>query len=80
MKKKRNLAICNNIDGAREYKQKKSEKDKCHMVSLMWNLRNKINEPKGKKDKPRNGLNYREQIDGYEKGGGWGLDEIGDED
>ena len=22
-------------------------------------------------------LNYREQIDGYQRGGGWGMDELG---
>ena len=28
-----------------------SEKDKYHMISLMWNLRNKMNEYRGKKKK-----------------------------
>ena len=34
------------MDGARVYyaKQNKSEKDKYHMISLMWNLRNKTDE------------------------------------
>jgi len=36
---------------AREYnaKQNKSEKDKYHMISLMWNLWNKTNEQRDKK-------------------------------
>ena len=35
-----NLAICNNMDGAREYnaKQNKSEKDKYHMISLICGI------------------------------------------
>ena len=51
------------MDGAREYDAKRnmSEKDKQHMISLRWNLRNKTNEHRGKKrererDKPRNRL------------------------
>ena len=41
-----NFAICNDVDGARVYyaKQNKSDKEKYHMISLMWNLRNKIDE------------------------------------
>jgi len=41
-----NLDVCNDVDGARVYyaKWNKSEKDKYHMISLMWNLRNKANE------------------------------------
>ena len=34
------------MDGSREIRQ--SEKDKYPMISLMWNLRNKTNEQKGK--------------------------------
>lgn len=36
-------------NGARVYyiKQNKSEKDKYHMISLMWDLRNEIDEHKG---------------------------------
>lgn len=40
-----------------------SEKDKCHMISVTWNLRNKTNEQRGKKERgrqPRNTLNSRE--------------------
>ena len=38
-------------------KQNKSEKEKYHMISLTWNLRNEINEHREeKKDKPRNRL------------------------
>ena len=41
----------------------------------MWNLRDKINEPRGKKErgsKPQT-LNYKEQTDGYQRGDGGGL-------
>ena len=39
------------MDGSRGYntKRKKSEKDKYYMISLMWNLRNKIGEHTGKR-------------------------------
>ena len=38
------------MDGATEYnvKQNKSEKDKYHVISLMWNLRNKTHEHRGR--------------------------------
>ena len=46
------------------------------MISLMWNLRNKINKQEGKKERGRQTkkqiLDYREQTDGYQKGGWWG--------
>ena len=43
-----------------------SEKDKYHIISLMWNLRNKTDEHRGKKrGKPRNRLNYREQTERF---------------
>ena len=40
------------MDGARKYnaKQNKSEKDKYHMVSLMWNLRKETKEQRGEKE------------------------------
>jgi len=43
------------VDGARVYyaKQNKSEKDTYHMISLMWNLRNKIDEHRGMEGKIR---------------------------
>ena len=39
-KKEWNLAICNNMDGAREYNAKwnKSEKDKYHIISLICGI------------------------------------------
>ena len=39
-KKEWNLAICNDMDGAREYNAKwnKSEKDKYHMISLICGI------------------------------------------
>lgn len=45
------------MDRAREYaaKYNKSEKEKYHMVLLMWNLRNKQAKKK-ERDKPRNRL------------------------
>ena len=46
----------------------------------MWNLRNKTDEQRGKKreGKTKNQtLNYREQIDGYQKGRGGGMGKIG---
>ena len=53
-----------------------SEKDKYHMISLTWNLRNKTRKEKKEKRKKRevkkHTLNYKEQADGYQKGGGWG--------
>ena len=45
----------------------------------MWNLRNKTNEEKNRQTKKQS-LNYREQIDGYQKGDGGGMGEIGKED
>ena len=50
-----NLAIYTDVDGAKEYsaKQNKSEKNKHHMISLMWNLRNKTNEHGGWKGKSK---------------------------
>lgn len=40
LKKEWNLGICNDMDGAREYyiNQKKSEKDKYHMISLICGI------------------------------------------
>ena len=37
-----------------------------------------VNKKKRRKTKKQT-LNYREQIDGYQMGGGWGMDEIGEE-
>ena len=39
-KKEQNNAICSNMDEPRDYhtKRSKSEKDKYHLISLMWNL------------------------------------------
>ena len=46
------------MDGARGYymlsETSQSEKDKYHMISLMWNLRNKTNEQRGKKERETN--------------------------
>ena len=64
------------MDRTRRYyvKQNKSVRERQipYDLTLMWNLRNKINEQRGKKrGKPRNTLNYREQCDGYQRGGEW---------
>ena len=49
-----------------------SEKDKCHRISLMWNLRNKTNEQREKRERQTKiqTLNYRRQADSYQRGGG----------
>ena len=37
----------------------------------VWNLRNKTNEQRGRKEaNQKQTLNYREQTDGYQRGGG----------
>ena len=48
-----NLAISNNVDGTGRYyvKQNKLEKDRYHMISLMWNLRNSTDEHREGKEK-----------------------------
>jgi len=50
----------------------KSEKDKYHRISLMWNIRNK--QAKGKKEDQQimrdSNFNYREETDGYQCGAG----------
>ena len=49
----------------------------------MWNLRNKMNEQRDKKEREaqtkKQTLNYRQQTDGYQRGGGR-MGEISDED
>ena len=75
-----NLAICSDVIGARGHytKRNKSEKDKYHMISLMWNLRNKTDEHEGKKNKITKSeretnhktRNYRGQTKGCWRGGG----------
>ena len=44
------------------------------MISLMWNLRNKTNEQREKEREitQETDFNYREQTDGYQRGGRWG--------
>ena len=53
--KERNFVICNNVDGTRGYyaKRNKSEKDKYHIISPMWNLRSKTDEHRGRERKVR---------------------------
>ena len=75
-KTKCNLAICNDMDGARDYYAKRSksvrERQRPYNFTHMWNLRNKTKKHRGKKErgKPRNRLNYRKQTDVYQRGGG----------
>ena len=53
--KEGNPAICNNMDGTTVYyaKLNKSEKDKYHIFTHMWNLRNKTDEHRGREAKIR---------------------------
>ena len=37
-KKERNNAICSNMDGLRDMSEVKSEKDKYHMISLIYEI------------------------------------------
>jgi len=57
-KKEWNLAICNNMDGTREYHAKwnKSvrERQMPYDLTYMWNLRNKTNEQRKKKKRKAN--------------------------
>ena len=47
-----------------------SEKETTYVFTHMWNLRNKTSEQRKKKREPKNQtLNYREQTDGYHRGG-----------
>ena len=63
-KKEWSLAIYNDLDGVRE---KEAPYDFTHM----WNLRNKTNEHGEKyRQTQKQPLNYREQTDGYQMGGG----------
>ena len=61
-------------------KMSQSEKDKYHIISLMWNLRNKTKRAKQKKSvcAKKQPLNCREQTDDYQREVGWGMGEIGD--
>ena len=45
--------LCIDMDRARKYyaKQNKSEKEKYHMISLMWNLGNKRDEHGGREER-----------------------------
>ena len=75
-KKEWNLAICNHTDGAREFNAKwnKSEKGKYHMISLTCGIEETKQMSKEKKETQtkKQTLNYREQTNGYQRGGGWG--------
>ena len=63
------------MDGSTVYnaKKNKSEKDKYHMISFMWNFRNKTHQ-KRQKETNKQTFKYREQNDGYQSVdglGGW---------
>ena len=82
-KKDWNLAICNNVDGAREYdaKQNKSPREKQipYDFTYMWNLRNKTNDQREKKRQAKKQtFNYKERTDGLQGLGG--TRELGDGD
>ena len=56
-----------------------SEKDNHHMISLIWNLRNKTNKGGKKRQTKKQTLKYKVQTDVYQKGvGGGGVGEIGE--
>ena len=88
LKKEWNLAICNNMGGAREYnvKHKKSvrERQKPYNFTHIWNLRTtQMNKrEKRERDKPRNRLfNCKEQTDFWLRVNRWGgMDELGKKD
>ena len=50
----------------------------------MWNLRNKTNKKRKKRERERHTkkftLNYKEQPDDDQRGGGWKMGEIGEGD
>ena len=64
-KKEWNLAICNNMDGAREYNAKKyvRERQVPYDFIHMWNLRSKTNEQKKKeRDRQKNTLKSENKL------------------
>ena len=44
----------------------------------MWNLRNKTNEERKKRQTKKQTLKYREQTGGGQRGDGWGMGGIGE--
>ena len=63
------MGFCNNMNGTRGYYSKWNKSDKAKIqsdITYMWNLKNKTNEQTNKKQT----LKYREQTDGFQKGGG----------
>ena len=71
------------MDGSRGYNAKQNqsvrERQLPYDPTHMWTLRNKTNEPRKKETNKNQTLKYREQSGGYRRGGGWGIDEIGEE-
>ena len=65
------------MDGAREYYAKQDKSVRGRQIPydfIMWSLRNKTNEQRGKKRErqtKKQTLNYREQTCGYQRGGEW---------
>lgn len=45
----------------------------------MWDLRSKTHKQREKRDMPKKKLNSREQTDGYQFVGEWGMGKIGEE-
>ena len=72
-----NSAICNTMDGPREYYAKWNQADRerqiLYVISCMWNLKNKTNDVTKQKQTHR----YREQTSGYQWGEGSGRGKIG---
>ena len=67
------LYICDSMDGPREYYTKWNKSDRERQIpygcTYIWNLKNKIHEQTKLKQIHR----YREQTNGCQIGGGWGL-------
>ena len=64
------------IEGIRLSEISQSEKENYHMISLIWNLRNKTDEHRKNRGKPRNRLLTIEnklRVAGGEVGGGDGV-------
>ena len=58
------------LEGIMPSETSQTEKDKCRMISSMWNLKHKTN--KQNKTKQKLTHRYREQTSGHQSGGGMG--------
>ena len=78
IKKEWNLAICNNMDRTREYNTEWNKSVRGREIPYdfthMWNLRQKKKQRRKEereKQTKKQTLHYRQQIDGYQRGGQW---------